>query len=310
MHVIFSGQAPNLHWEIKICEPYVTYRGLTFFTAHGKIKFLKSIINLNFIQFYRDILQYDASGFDLVITDFEPISARIAKYHNIPSIGIGHQYAFFYDVPISKRKLILLFIMKNFAPVDYPVGLHWHHFGQPILPPIVPGNLKNDRQFIPNKILVYLPHDNQDEVKFILQDFKFHHFYIYGSSYIPSGDKGNLHYRSLSRRNFLNDLAECNGVITNAGFGLPSEALHLGKKILVKPLAGSEEQVSNALALSQLNLGITSRKLNRDLIEGWLNSPSNPPMNYPDVSESIVEWIESGDWGNLENIVQRIWNKS
>lgn len=310
VHVIFSGQKTNLLYEINICKPFITFRGLTFFTEHGKVRFLKSIINLNFMQFYRDIFMYDASGFDLVITDCEPISARIARYNGIPSIGIGHQYAFYHDIPISEKKLIFLFILKKFAPVDYPVGLHWHHFDQPILPPIVPRHLKNDRRIISNKILVYLPFENQEDIRLLLREVKSHHFYVYDSSYIQSGDEGNLHYRSLSRRNLLIDLTECSGVITNAGFGLPSEALHLGKKILVKPLVGSEEQVSNALALSQLNLGVTSRKLSRDIIESWLNSSSNPPMNYPDVSESIVEWIESGHWGNLENMVQRIWNKN
>ncbi len=310
VHVIFSGRAPNLLWEIKICKPYITYRGLTFITTQGKIKYLKTAFHLNPIQFYRDILLYDASGFDLVITDFEPISARIAKYHSIPSIGIGSQYSFFYNIPIAKGKLLGRFILKNFAPADYRVGLHWHHFDQPILPPIVPNHLKNDRHIIVNKILVYLPFEDKDEIKLILQDIKTHHFYIYNNSCKHPSDEANLHYRSYSRRNFLYDLAECNGVICNAGFELPSEALHLGKKILVKPLVGQMEQESNALALSQLNLGMTSRKLNRDLIKDWLYSSSNSPMNYPNVSENIVEWIDSGCWNNLANLAQHIWNKN
>lgn len=310
VHVIFSGRPPNLLQETKIFKPYITYQGLTFFTAHGKIKYLKSIFHLNFIQFYRDIYLYDASGFDLVITDCEPISARIAKYYGIPSIGIGHPYAFLHNIPISKRKLLFRFILKNFAPADYPIGLHWHHFGHPILPPIVPNHLKNNRQVIVNKILVYLPFEDKDEIKLILQDIKTHHFYIYDSSYKYPSDEANLHYRSYSRRNFLCDLAECNGVICNAGFQLPSEALHLGKKILVKPLIGQIEQESNALALSQLNLGMASLKLNRDLIKEWLYSSSNSPMNYPNVSENIAEWIENGRWDNLADVAQDIWNKS
>lgn len=309
IHVIFSGRAPNLPREIKICEPYTTYRGLSFISTQGKIKYLKTAFQLNLIQFYRDIRLYDATGFDLVITDFEPISARIAKYHNIPSIGIGSQYVYYYNTPIAKGKLLGRFILKNFAPADYPVGLHWHHFDQPILPPIVPKDLKNDRQVIANKILVYLPFEDKDKIKLILQDINTHHFYVYISSCKHPSDESNLHYRSFSRKNFLHDLAECNGVICNAGFELPSEALHLGKKILVKPLVGQMEQESNALALSQLNLGTICRKLNRGLIKDWLYSPSNPPMNYPDVSKNIVEWIDSGCWNNLTNLARYVWNK-
>ncbi len=155
-----------------------------------------------------------------------------------------------------------------------------------------------------------MPVEDKDEIRLILLDIKTHHFYIYNSLCKQASDEANLHYRPYSRRNFLCDLAECNGVICNAGFGLPSEALHLGKKILVKPLVGQIEQESNALALSQLNLGTTCRKLNRDLIKDWLYSSSNSPMNYPNVSENIVEWIESGCWSNLANVAQDIWNKS
>jgi hypothetical protein len=42
--------------------------------------------------------------------------------------------------------------------------------------------------------------------------------------------KANLHFRPYSRKGFLNDLAECSGIISNAGFVLIAEALNLGKK--------------------------------------------------------------------------------
>jgi len=81
---------------------------------------------------------FNASGYDLVITDFEPVSARIAKLNRIPSIGIGHQYAFPYDIPVADATALSLLVIKHLAPAEYNVGLHWHHFNQPILPPIVP----------------------------------------------------------------------------------------------------------------------------------------------------------------------------
>ena len=50
----------------------------------------------------------------------------------------------------------------------------------------------------------------------------------------------------------LKDLKESEGIITNAGFETPSEALSMGKKVFVKPLKGQFEQLSNAKALKQL----------------------------------------------------------
>jgi uncharacterized protein (TIGR00661 family) len=48
----------------------------------------------------------------------------------------------------------------------------------------------------------------------------------------------------------------------NAGFELASEAMFLGKKILVKPLAGQMEQLSNALVIDSLELGMVMKRLN------------------------------------------------
>ncbi len=43
-----------------------------------------------------------SQGLDLVITDFEPISARVARRHRVPAIGIGHQYAFVFRIPAGR----------------------------------------------------------------------------------------------------------------------------------------------------------------------------------------------------------------
>lgn len=92
--------------------------------------------------------------FDLVISDFELLTSRIAARYELSSIGIGHQYAFCFDIPVSGANLLSRWVLHSFAPVDIPIGLHWHHFDQPILPPIVPSGLSTGSPFDENKILV------------------------------------------------------------------------------------------------------------------------------------------------------------
>lgn len=120
---------------------------------------------------------------------------------------------------------------------------------------MIPHHLQNADEIVANKILVYLPFEETAKVETVLREFDSHDFYIYGKVG-GHADRGHLHLRPFSRSGFLKDLAECNGVISNAGFELPSEALHLGKRILVKPLAGQMEQVSNSLALTIMNLAM------------------------------------------------------
>jgi uncharacterized protein (TIGR00661 family) len=267
---------------------------------------IRTALKLNLFQFYHDIFSYDASGFDLVVIDFEPVAARIARRNKIPSIGVGHQYAFLYDIPIKKADPFSMWVVKNFAPTDYSLGLHWHHFEKPILPPIIPADLKNDSQIFLDKILVYLPFEMLDDIESLLKPFADHQFFIY-CNVTSAQDDTNIHLRPFSRVGFLEDLKNCNGVISNAGFELLSEALYLGKKFLIKPLAGQMEQASNAYVISKLKLGMVMQKLNRDVVQQFLEAPPRAPTHYPDVARIVAEWIESGNWDDVEGLARSAW---
>jgi uncharacterized protein (TIGR00661 family) len=303
---ILSGREPSLLWGMDDFEPYIPLRGITFSTNRGRLQYLKTALNLNIFEYFKDARSFDASDYDLVITDFEPISARIARLKKIPSIGIGHQYAFPYDIPMANATPLALFVIKNFAAAEFSVGLHWHHFNQPILPPIVPAMELRGCQIKKNKILVYLPFEELNDIKSLFIPLTSHDFYIYHKD-VEFDEEKNLYLRPYSRKRFLRDLMECNGVITNAGFELASESLQLGKRLLVKPLSGQMEQASNALAINILKVGMTMKTLDRNIISQFLKSKSPAPMGYPDVAAMIAEWIGRGKWWDMDRLVEEAW---
>jgi uncharacterized protein (TIGR00661 family) len=306
VHVILSGRDPARLWEMEIFEPYDTFRGLTFISRRGKVRIMRTALQLNLFQFYRDIWSYDTTGYDVVVTDFEPVAARIAGRNKIPSIGVGHQYAFLHEIPVKKADPFSMWVVRNFAPTDFAVGLHWHHFTKPILPPIIPTYLKNSVKIRENKILVYLPFETLEDIESLLKPLRSHQFFIYCDIY-QAMDETNLHLRPFSRAGFLEDLKDCNGVISNAGFELISEALYLGKKVLVKPLAGQMEQASNAFVISELKLGMVMKKLDPGDVEQFIAAPSVAPMRYPDVALMVAEWIESGNWEDVDGLARSAW---
>ena len=309
--VLFSGRQPDRFVDVEAFEPYTILPGLTFQTNKGKIQIFRTATRLNLSRFYRDISSFDVSDIDLVITDFEPISSLVARRYRIPSIGIGHQYAFLHPIPMAGANPVSRWVLVNFAPVDIPIGLHWHHFGFPILPPIIPAHLRSDRPVDAKKILVYLAFESLAEVTETLELIPSHHFYIYGSGKIETAsDRGHLHLRPFSRQGFLDDLVECSGVVCNAGFELASEALHIGKKLLVKPLKGQLEQLSNALAISKLGLGDVMECLDTQQIRQWLQRSAAPAANYPDVAGILAQWLEKGRWDDLENLSRDVWQQT
>lgn len=306
VQVLFSGRQDLNLSDLEGFEPYESYRGLTFVTRQGKLSVLKTAAKLNLFRFYQDIRCFAADGIDLVISDYEPISVRIARRKKIPSIGIGHQYAFLHDIPIAAANPATHWILNHFAPVDHPVGLHWHHFGQPILPPIIPPELRPEAAPIKEKILVYLPFEHPEDIRRLLQKISTHQFYIY-AAVDKMADEDHLRWRPFSRRGFLNDLKDCAGVISNAGFELASEALQLGKKILVKPLTGQMEQASNALAMTKLSIGTVMKGLDCGQMAAWLSSPPRPTVHYPNMARLLSLWVESGRWEDMDGLVKQAW---
>jgi len=304
--VVLSGRDPALLWDMDVFEPFVAMEGLTFSTRRGRLQYIETARRLNLLRFYADIRSFDARGVDVVITDFEPLTARIARRNRLPSIGIGHQYAFRYKIPIAGFDPAAVYVIRNFAPADHCLGLHWHHFNQPILPPVVPAQMPDGLGQLADKVLVYLPFEEIDDIRRLLAPFKTHQFYVYHQ--LPGvSDESHLHWRAYSRQGFLSDLAESGGVITNAGFELASEAIHLGKKILVKPLARQMEQMSNAKALAHLKLGTVMKQLDPVSVDEFLAGQPAPVVQYPDVARMIANWIGAGDWRDVAGLSRRAW---
>lgn len=302
---LFSGP-PKTSWETEPFQPYVVRRGLTFVTDHGRLRVFKTAMQVNLVRFIRDIFGHKPTDYDLVITDYEPITSRVARLRGIPCVGVGHLYAYAFDAPIYGRNPFNCWIMKNFAPAKYPLGLHWHHFDQPILPPTIPPDVVPAERVVDNKILVYMSFENVEAVKAYLRGFGDHEFFIYCKVDAPS-DEDNLRLRPFSREGFVRDLGECSGVIANAGFSLASEALHLGKKLLLKPVRGQTEQESNALALRELDLGEVIHRLDPEAARRWLARPPIEPMNYPNVMDRAIEWIDRGRWDTYPELARSLW---
>ena len=302
---IFSGRPRDLYFNMEPFGSFKTYRGLTFATNNGQIQFAKTVLTNNVLNLRKEIKSLDVHDYDLVITDFEPVSAWAARLQNKPCLGIGHQYAFSYDIPIEGSNWLAKSIMKHFAPASVSLGVHWYHFDNPILPPIIEPPLQNTK-VKPRKILVYLPFENIKHICGWLEEEKEYEFYVYHHLSGPE-DRGHVHLRPLSREKFQADLASSEGVITNSGFELASETIQYGKKILTKPLHGQMEQISNAAALKMLKRADVISTLNPAVLNAWLQKKSPDPILYPNVAREIVLWIANGQQESLESLSQRLW---
>ncbi len=302
----FSGRPADKYFDMEVFNGYRVKEGLTFNTNKGQVSYLKTALQAKPIRFVKDIATLDLSGYDLVISDFEPVTAWAAKKQRKQVVGIGHQYAFRHQIPRKGSDPLANQVMKYFAPADIGVGLHWHHFGQPILPPIIetPEFPKHSQS---NKIVVYLPFEDTQEVIRHLCPFENFEFHVYTPEFTVS-KYPHILCKRLSREGFQKDLYDCAGIITNAGFELASESLQLGKKILAKPLHAQMEQISNAAALEQLGYGRTMFDMDGGVIEDWLHNPHAIHVTYPNVAKVLVRWLQDGMPKMDREFTERIWD--
>lgn len=291
--ILVSGIQGDLHL------PYpVSYQrhGLSFiFGKHGQVNVLKTLNSLRPVQLWKDIRCCPVEQYDLVIHDFEPITAHACRRKGIPNISLSHQASFQYtETPRPSRKNPYAeWVIRNYAPSKENIGLHFASYHPDICTPVIRSEI---RKLIPvngDHILVYLPaysHQFLVETLQKISDIKWKIFSKHCHSYYV---KKNIEVFPVDNRNWLEALRTCTAAVIGAGFEGPAEALSLGKKLLVVPMKNQYEQHCNAAALKKL--GVRSlRKINDNAIpdiKKWLNDGQAKMIHFPENTDEIVKKI-------------------
>ena len=102
---------------------------------------------------------YENLTIDVVINDFDSITALACKLQKVNSVQFGHQASFIsQNTPRpEKRSLMGEFIFKNYAPAPKNIGLHFDQYDSFIHPPIIKDEIVNANPKNLNHITVYLP---------------------------------------------------------------------------------------------------------------------------------------------------------
>lgn len=304
---IFSGREPDKYFDMQVFGDYKTYQGLSFATHQGAIAYAKTIQELRPKQFLKDVKSLNLSGYDLLLNDFEPITAWAARQQKIPSISISHQAAFSHPIPSEGVSIIDRLITRYFAPTSIQLGVHWYHFGFPILPPFIDDKASQNES--DKSILVYLPFEDVEQVQGILETFAEHDFVCFHPHIKSAYKQSNLSWHPTAKEPFKAALAKCKGVIANAGFEMASESIHLSKKLLIKPLSGQFEQLSNASTLADIGLGQVMARFDLEVIEHWLQAPSVEGVQFKSDPHILIDWLLKKQWSDTQGLCASLWEQ-
>ncbi|WP_404341297.1 MJ1255/VC2487 family glycosyltransferase [Pseudoalteromonas mariniglutinosa] len=306
---VFSGRSQQDYFDMDEFADYRTFRGLSFTSQGGQVSHLQTLKNARLCQLAHDINQLNLQHYDLVFNDFEPITAWAAKRQGIPVIGMSHQAAFLSDqVPMFGMRFFRRALIKHYAPADVHLGVHWRPFADNIIPPFIAPHQHKNPVMVENKVLVYLPFEELDNIIDYLKDFPEREFYCYHPD-AKNYSLGNIHLRSPSRSGFLDDLGNAGGVIGNAGFELASEALQLGKKLLLKPLGKQFEQGINAQTLLSMGAAHVMNYLNPYALDDWLCAPQNKQIHFPSDPLPLVNWLIDKNWQDIRQLHNVLWQQ-
>ncbi len=224
---------------------------------------------------------------DLLVTDFEGFSPRAAARIGLPVLSFNHQQIVTetrYALPWRYRPAALLaqMVIRLIAPRNPEHVLLSSFFFPPLkqparttlVPPIIRPAVKHLQPRCGDHVLVYY---NQTEGStYVLDQLRAvdARFVVYNFEPPDRPDAyPNLTFKEPSLGGFLNDLASSRAVLCTAGFTLMSEALFLGKPLLVVPNRGIFEQTINALFLEREGLGqaVLNRPLTAEDVTAFLD---------------------------------------
>tara|TARA_Y100000817_G_scaffold308033_1_gene295211 strand:- start:166 stop:1152 length:987 start_codon:yes stop_codon:yes gene_type:complete len=274
------------------------FKGFTFvINNNGKVSYLKSFFYNNIIRFVIDLFRFNIKKYDLVISDFEPVSAWSSKLRGVKCIQLSHQASFLSNKtprPEKKDKLAEFF-MNWYSPCEEYIGFHFKEYGKNILGPLLRSKIINAEPKVDDYYVVYLWNYNINYILEVVSKLDKYHFKIFDFNTKEKQNINNCEILPTGDDTFFNAILNCKGVICGAGFELPAEVLYLKKRLYVIPIGNQYEQACNAEAL--IRIGIDSyEKLDYNHLKSWLGNDSNSAQdldisNPKHIIKSINEFM-------------------
>lgn len=272
------------------------FHGFSYvFGKRGGIDFLKTFKQINLYRFWKDMMSIPLEEYDLIINDFEPITAWACKIKKKKCIALSHQASFISaKTPRPNRKgLLAEQILRYYAPATAYIGFHFKTYDDFIYPPVIRSEIRNLKPQNHGHYTVYLPAvDDKLLIKHLhkLPDIQWH---VFSKHQKTPYRFGNVSVKPVINEDYNKSLENCEGLLTGGGFEGPAEALYLGKKVMLIPMKGQFEQICNAEAARQLGVPVVyAIKANfAEALKKWIADDSLVKIEFPDSTSHIIDKI-------------------
>ena len=281
----------TLHYPVK-------YRlhGLSFiFGKNGGIDIWKTLRQVSLKTLHKEIKELPVEEYDFVVNDFEPISAWACHFKKVPCISLSHQSGILCNKTPKPNKTDIIgsLILKYYAPSSHKFSFHFLSYVKNTFTPIIRKEVRELEKEDYGYYTVYLPSYSDEKIIEILSHFKGVRWQVFSKYDFRTIRQDNIEIYPLSKEHFTMSMAKCTGILCGAGFETPAEAIYLGKKLLVVPMKRQLEQHYNAAALELLGVPVITNLTPKNYfdIQNWLDSNHRLEINYPDITDQVINRI-------------------
>jgi len=279
--------------EMALSQPLkYRFHGFSFvFGSKGGVDKWATYKLMNLRQLYRDMHAVPLKQYDIIINDFEPVTAWACKLQKIESVSLSHQCSFVSKkTPRPGKWNFAELLLKYYSPTDHHIGFHFDRYDDFIHTPVIRSGIRSLEPQNLGHYSVYLPaYDDRTLVKYLKQiDVRWQVFSKRAKSVYT---ESNVTINPVNNEAFNLSMANCEGLLTGGGFEGPAEALFLQKKVMMVPMKDQYEQQCNALAASKLGVPVIS-EINDSCvpeIRKWVEGDHRVKVNFPDETAAIVD---------------------
>lgn len=236
-----------------------------------------------------------------VISDFESWAYLYGRAHRVPVISVDNMKVMDrcrHDREIIRGGRLGLLLGTAAVRAKLPTAYHYliSSFFFPsirkarttLVPPILRREVLALRRQRGSHVLVYQTASSNQNLVPTLRGLPYE-FRVYGMG--REWAEGNVVLKAFSEPGFLEDLRTASGVISNGGYSLMGEAVHLRVPMLSVPVQGHPEQELNARYLAHLGYGMHGRDLDGATVLRFLEQSGEHEAalrSYPSQDNSLL----------------------
>ena len=145
-----------------------------FLENSGGIDLISTYKKARLKRFYKEVKDLPVEKYDIVINDFEPVSAWACRLSHRDCIGLSHQVAVLNKKSPAphERDMVGRSILKNYAPVTDKFGFHFKAYDKKIFTPVIRDEIRHADNRRLSHYTVYLPAYDDERIIKVLKEIK------------------------------------------------------------------------------------------------------------------------------------------